>query len=181
MANTVSTEKMVRQLWARQQIHDALMRYSRGCDRCDKDLIRSAYHPDGHDDHGMFKGSPADFADWADNFHQTICTGTAHCILNHLVEFDANDENIAYGECYVLGWLRTKETDILGMGRYLDRFECRDGDWRIAHRTTLLDWQRIDPISSIPTMTLDILAGQRSRSDPSYQILPSGRMASPVR
>src|SRR3546814_19209297 len=32
--------------------------------------------------------------------------------------------------------------DILIGGRYIDRFERRDGVWRIAHRTGLLDWRQ---------------------------------------
>jgi hypothetical protein len=32
------------------------MRYSRGIDRLDRDMLLSAYHPDAIDDHGMFVG-----------------------------------------------------------------------------------------------------------------------------
>jgi hypothetical protein len=39
---------------ARKQIHDALMRYCRGIDQMDRDLILSAYHPGARDNHGTF-------------------------------------------------------------------------------------------------------------------------------
>jgi len=165
----------VKELWSRKEIYEAALRYCRGCDRCDKELIRSAFHEDGFDDHGQFKGSPTEFADWADNLHRNLCTNTAHCVLNHLVEFEPNDPNIAYAETYVIACLRTHKTDIVAMGRYMDRFECRNGCWRIAHRTTLLDWQRVDPIGSSPTMTMDIVAGLRSRADLTYSLFPSTR------
>ena len=40
-----------RNLLARQQIHDALMRYCWGIDRGYLDLIRSAFHEDARDNH----------------------------------------------------------------------------------------------------------------------------------
>jgi SnoaL-like domain len=43
MADFSSQE--VRELLDKQAIHEALMHYCRGIDRCDEDLIRSAYHP----------------------------------------------------------------------------------------------------------------------------------------
>ena len=55
---------VLRELLDRQEIHDCLMRYSRGVDRLDPDLIRSAYHDDAIDDHGMFVGTRDEFVDW---------------------------------------------------------------------------------------------------------------------
>jgi hypothetical protein len=34
------------ELSARAEIHDALLRYCRGLDRVDMDLVRGAFHPD---------------------------------------------------------------------------------------------------------------------------------------
>src|SRR5690606_8703026 len=36
----------------REAIHTVLMRYCRGVDRLDRDLIASVYHPDAYDHHG---------------------------------------------------------------------------------------------------------------------------------
>jgi hypothetical protein len=33
-------------LMDKQEIHDVLMRYCRGIDRCDEELLRSVYHPE---------------------------------------------------------------------------------------------------------------------------------------
>ena len=49
-------EAAIDELLAKQEIRDALMRYSRGIDLLDPDLVKSAYHPDAYDDHGTFKG-----------------------------------------------------------------------------------------------------------------------------
>ena len=43
-----------------QAIRDVLSRYARGVDRCDLGLLKSAYHPDGYDDHGFFKGNASE-------------------------------------------------------------------------------------------------------------------------
>ena len=36
-------------------------------------------------------------------------------------------------------------------GRYVDRFERRDGRWRIAERTFVLDWMRTRPCGTTAT------------------------------
>ena len=46
----------------KQEIRDVLMRYGRGVDRLDEDLLRSCYHDDSFDDHGHWKGNGQDFA-----------------------------------------------------------------------------------------------------------------------
>jgi hypothetical protein len=44
-----------------QEIRDVIYRYCRGIDRRDFDLVRSCYHPEAHDDHGVFRGGVDDF------------------------------------------------------------------------------------------------------------------------
>jgi hypothetical protein len=51
-------------LVAQQEIRDVLIRYTRGIDRMDADLVRSAYWPGAHDDHGAFRGSVEELIDW---------------------------------------------------------------------------------------------------------------------
>ena len=31
-------------------------------------------------------------------------------------------------------------------GRYVDRFERRDGEWRIAHRTVFRTWDKVEHV-----------------------------------
>ena len=47
-----SLEEKVRVLVSKDEIRDVLMRYARGVDRGEADLITSCYHPDAVDDHG---------------------------------------------------------------------------------------------------------------------------------
>jgi len=46
-------------------IRDCLYRYCRGIDRADEAALRSAYLPDGTDNHGPYQGSASGFIDWA--------------------------------------------------------------------------------------------------------------------
>lgn len=55
-------------LLAKQAIAELVCRIARGVDRRDPELIRSAFHEDGTDDHGAYRGPAAGFAEWATSF-----------------------------------------------------------------------------------------------------------------
>ena len=40
----------------------------------------------------------------------------------------------------------TGKDDVFGI-RYVDRFEKRDGEWKIAHRVVATEWRRVDPVT----------------------------------
>ena len=68
-------EKKLRELIDRQEIWSILLRYARGIDRLDRDLIRSCYHDDAVDDHHTFVAKPDEFIDWAFDYslrYQTV-------------------------------------------------------------------------------------------------------------
>ena len=48
---------------AREAIREVAFRYSRGVDRLDADVMRSAYWPDAVDDHGRFVGNGWEFVE----------------------------------------------------------------------------------------------------------------------
>ena len=89
------------------------------------------------------------------------------------------DGNTAYVETYVWTFVRfqddDKDIDTFSGGRLMDRFEKRDGEWKIAHRWTILDWNRDTP--SIEGWCLGLFdfsqkgarAGLKGREDPSYE------------
>jgi hypothetical protein len=125
-------ESQVRQLVDRQQIGDCLVRYCRGVDRLDRELLLSVYHPDAVDDHGVFVGSAEGFADWAFAYHREHQMATHHMVFNHALDLQGDT---AHSEIYwqFFGENRIKP-DTLAFGRYIDRFERRDGRWAIAAR-----------------------------------------------
>ena len=178
-------QDMVQDLWDREQIRQCLNRYARGVDRLDRDLILSAYHPDAIDEHGKFVGGPVDFAEWVLEQQERVQLSHHHCLLNHSCEFDGDT---AYTETYytVFAMYREGQSFKMSGGRYADRFEKRNGEWKIAFRICLRDWAMMDErpdmndlgslSSTRGSLTPEVrafmnaagVASKRDRTDPSY-------------
>lgn len=178
-------ESGLRELQDREAIRACLARYARGVDRLDRELLLSAYHPDAIDDHGKFVGGPTEFADWVFGQHIGAHLSHQHCLLNHVCELDGDT---AHAETYFMFVAMNQQGPPWSMagGRYIDRFERRNGLWAIANRLAVRDWALldervdIDDQSSFTTtrasLTSEIrafmnagLAPRRDASDPSYQ------------
>ncbi|MEI4927160.1 nuclear transport factor 2 family protein, partial [Klebsiella pneumoniae] len=71
-------------------MRDTLARYCHGVDRGDREMIMSAYHRDGHDDHGGYKGDPAGFADYIIKKFDDAPEIGQHHITNVLIELDGD-------------------------------------------------------------------------------------------
>ncbi len=152
----------IEQLLAIEACREAARRYSYGLDRLDAEVMKSAYWPDGTDDHGVFVGNAWEFCDRCVGSHDRW-TWTAHTISNHRVEFD--DDSHARGELYVHATLFQEAERKLATfyGRYLDTYECRDGEWRIAHRVCV---HHGDFVQHVPdTMHLDVTVFRQSSFD----------------
>lgn len=160
-------DDVVRRLADEAAIRAAVHRYCRGVDRADADLTRSAYHPDATDDHGRYKGSAHEFAEYVNAAHATRWSSTMHVIANHLAEIDGDG---ADAETYVIAYLRRLDeprVDVVG-GRYLDRFERRQGEWRIAERSYLCEWSAVMDAAGSLIDAGGYVQGSRDRHDPSY-------------
>ncbi len=165
-------ERKLRELVDRQAIHDVILRYCRGVDRLDRELIVSAYHPDAIDDHGLFVGAPEAFADYFSAFHASQQSATQHIITNHACELDGDT---AHCETYWLFAAMNREGPALslGGGRYIDRMERRGGRWAIAQRKCLYDWQGVPGDYDLSPAQIEKMLGAgpatRDQSDPSYE------------
>jgi hypothetical protein len=160
----------VQALVDRQAILDCLTAYSRGIDRHDRALLLSAYHDDAQDDHGVFCGTAAEFADWAIDYHGKYQLGHHHYILNHRCELDGD---VAHTETYYLfAGLNREGPPVLSGGRYIDRFERRFGRWAIADRRCLIEWTGYLGDPGFPAEYLAALGSggivARDKSDTSY-------------
>src|SRR5690348_17647349 len=62
-------QRDVRYLQARTEFLDCICRHARGHDRHDIDLLTSAYHPDGVDEHGDAINAGPEYAQWANKTH----------------------------------------------------------------------------------------------------------------
>jgi len=160
----------IEELVAHHEIRDVLARYTRGIDRMDRELVLSCYHAGAYDDHGAFQGTAEEFADWVAEALSYFDT-TTHFLGQQLVELEGDR---AHSETYCVAYHRRAARDgeeghDLWMGlRYVDRFERRDGEWRIADRRCAFDWTRHDPITEEWQLPPEALSGSRDRNDPVY-------------
>lgn len=125
----------------RQAIVDCLHRYARGLDRRDEDLLRSAYHPDAVEDHaGGYVGGLDGLVDYLFGVHEQFA-GYQRYVTNTTVDIDGDQ---AHSESYFLSVINNGAAKggrvMLSGGRYVDRFERREDDWRIASRVVVLEW-----------------------------------------
>jgi hypothetical protein len=174
MTSVVDQSALLEELKARTEISEAVTRYARGCDRCDRDSVLAAFHPGAFVDYTVFSGSPEEFCDWMIPMHLNAYVWTTHLIVNHLIEFDATRSRAA-GEVYVQATLRFEKDgelyDLHGMGRYFDQYEPRDGVWKMTSRRTVVDSERTVrvPVENSTALTESIgFAGSRDLDDPSY-------------
>lgn len=150
-------------------IQRALVRYCRGVDRGDEELIRSAYWPDATDDHGAYKGSAAEFASYVVRALNARALATQHGLGQVTIELSGT---LAHVESYVVARHKAQRDGKLVLetfgGRYVDRFEKRAGEWRIASRQVLHDWSKLEEIArEYPNDAFE--QGRRSREDASYR------------
>lgn len=162
--------KFIKQQKDRADIQACLLRYTRGIDRHDRELMLSAYWPDAFDEHGVAEGHAAEFVDWAMGWHHEFQTKHHHIIANHTLELDGDT---AHGETYYIFWGENRQgPPTLAFGRYVDRFEKRDGEWRIAHRVCVNDKTGTFNAPELPESFQELLAksgpSRRDREDVSY-------------
>jgi ketosteroid isomerase-like protein len=168
MAIDANTAADLRMLLDKQEIHEVMMRYCRAVDRVDEELLRSVYHPDAIDNHGLFNGKASEFVPWCINQLRQAYSATQHFIGNELIEVQGD---VAWCEFYFVAYHRYERKgeprNMSAGGRYVDRFERRDGRWRIAERNVVVDWQRVDKVHEPDVSGLTL--GLRSRQDPAYR------------
>ena len=173
-----SKEQSLQNLVDKAEIEDALRRYTRGVDRGDWDLVRSLYHPDAYEDHVEYKGNVDELIAWLKDRFATVQNGLHH-LGNCQIEFAGPD--LALVETYYVTqrlrpptvgeWADPGPQDATcwhSMGRYVDRFERRNGAWRVAHRTVVLDARYTTHAFNAVRTGLGAW-GARDRSDPLYQ------------
>jgi len=169
---TVTPDRLARldDLLNRQDILDCQLRFSRGMDRFDRELFLSAFHSDATCAAGPFVGGIVAMYEWAQKLHEHGQSATHHNLLNHTCEIDGD---VAHTETYYLFVGRNRDdSNWIAGGRYIDRVERRNGEWKIALRTNAIEWSGLVPTLPIPFADIpDInLNGtpSRSKQDPSY-------------
>jgi hypothetical protein len=164
-------ERKLQHLLDRQAIYDAVARHARGCDRHDAEVLTSAYHPDGIDEHGFAVNPGPGYAAWANAQHSAGSLQNMHHITTHLCDIDGDH---AHAETYVIGLFLNPDgkTARLIAGRYADRLERRDEEWRIALRRTTVEVLMTGDASILMSSgfaKLGYLKAMRDKRDVSYQ------------
>lgn len=144
----------------RLAIQDTMHRWCRAIDRLDFSGIRDVFHPEATDNHNFYSGDIDGLIEWIRERHKAI-TFSMHLVANQLIEFAA--PNLALSETYIwciqrypseakaaLAALTGGQVgaegvgmDLMACSRYVDRFEKRNGAWRILKRTVVTDWKTI--------------------------------------
>ena len=154
-------DQALQMLLDKQAISELSCRYMRGLDRLDADLLRSVFWEDAFCEYGFMNGGAGDFIDFAIS---ALCDheSNQHMIGNTLIEVEGDE---AFGEVYFHAYHKVKSEsgfdDLIVAGRYLDRYESRDGVWKMAYRSERVDWSRTTPTQ-----------------DPYYQMMPDSLFGS---
>jgi ketosteroid isomerase-like protein len=164
-------QRNVRYLLDRTEILDCISRHARGCDRHDVDLITAAYHDDGVGEHGFATNPGPDYGEWANKTHAETSQVHIHNVTTHTCEIDGDT---AHAESYVivvLSGVDGKSAQFV-TGRYLDRLERRDGQWRIAVRRGTVEGMFLGDARVLQSSFFKekgYLVGTRDRHDLSYE------------
>ena len=151
----------------RARIDDALRSYCRGIDRLDAASVEAAFHPGAVlVDYGP---TPTTIETFVTNALASLgrrFVATQHRLSNVTVEVDGDAARV---EAYVHA-THVEVTDTgrrlhTFLGRYIDRFERREGDWRIVHRTLRNDWSSVQDMGE-PMSGSYVPSGRAGTPDP---------------
>ena len=155
-----------------QAIIELGCKYARGVDRGDPDTIMEAFHEDASILAGVFNGPAKAFAVEVTKTLDTVSPRVMHSVSNHWVDINGDS---AVGESYVLAYqcvVGAEPQDVLTGGRYIDKYERRDGVWKIAQRSFVMDWTTSSPSKNLleSGMFEGMTQGQRGKSDPVFAL-----------
>jgi hypothetical protein len=164
MATTTDRDAAIQQMLDQH----VLMRYCRGVDRRDVELLSSCYHPDAFDDHvgQTYTGETVaqGLVDWMD----AIMTVTTHNITTFNIEVRGDEAGSeSYTTSVHLTTMFGEEQTLMSIARYVDRFERRNGEWKIANRLVVAEFSGQVAMQRNP---FDSMA-RKDRRDPSYTVL----------
>lgn len=164
-------ESQMQELLDRQAIIDCIKRNARGNDRFDAAMTASSYHDDGLHEVGQNRVPGSGYGAHANAAHGKLFDANLHNVTMHTCEIDGL---VAHAESYSLGMFLDKggETGRVLAGRYIDRLEKRDGNWRIVLRRSTVEIA-LEGKATLPTGAplpgSGYLRGNRDKTDPSYE------------
>jgi hypothetical protein len=175
MSKSELSNRAMQDLLDREAIRECLYRYCRGVDRGDEMALRATYWKDATDRHGPYQGTASGFCDWA--MESLKSAGRMiHMIGNIMIELHG-DRALAESYFHAVQEDRkiaNEPKEVILYGRYIDRFEKRGGEWKVAARTVVYDWSRTSPIEATTEIEMFGTArrplGSRYPADTLYEV-----------
>ena len=177
-------DNAVETILAECRIRDVIARYTRGVDRRDEDRIRDCYHPDAVTHYGVFDGNLDKFIPWVLAYVAEY-SNTMHFLGPSIIDWpNGRLSSVAIVETYAIA-LHQKDggdqrENWVGGIRYIDRFErrmesadsaCSADSWKIAERTVVGEWLRIDPTENHRRFRKPMPTGRTGPDDTIFRLL----------
>jgi hypothetical protein len=170
---TASDDPLLREMLDEYQLRKLVHGYCRAVDRGELESLKDMYHHDAEDVHGGFSTGSAD------DFIGRLAAARPHLrSMQHnvtTVNF-AIDGSAAEGEIYTIAThtlnAGDRDVDVIVGGRYLDKYEKRDGTWGFIERSIVTDWAHVNDPSTVEfghPITRDTPRGSPGADDPSHQ------------
>ncbi|WP_185267073.1 nuclear transport factor 2 family protein [Halopseudomonas xiamenensis] len=164
--------ELLEQVEAKQALRLLNARFARAFDRMDRCLMVSCWTGDAQIDWGSHQGDVQPFVIASTSSDDTL-EKTFSSLSNEYFEVDGDQ---ARGEVYVINVSTVvadgQRTDRLIGGRFLDHYRREQGEWKIARRTFVHDWNMNHPATaSDEGMFALFKRGERSKDDPAYALL----------
>jgi hypothetical protein len=168
-----ATEALLQEMLDDFELRKLVHSYCRAVDRGDLTKLRALYHHDAKDAHGAFStGSADDFLDELAAARPYLRSMQHHITT---VNFAISGDR-AEGEIYTIAShtfrAGDRDVDVVVGGRYLDKYEKRDGTWKIIQRTIVTDSAHVNDPSVVDLshpIARDTLKGSPDADDPSHR------------
>jgi hypothetical protein len=186
----------LKELLDQRDIERVLATYARAVDRQDVELLKSCYHPDAINHNAVSRANAWEFAETLLPLMRKLFSATMHHVTHTDVRVRGSEAAV---ESYFIAWhlvvggydeivtmfgaayadaMQSAGTldgghDFVGGGRYLDRFERREGIWRIAERNVTMEWNHYGPVThGSPESLFGRMPAwaRRDRTDPVYRL-----------
>lgn len=138
----MAIDPTLQELADRAAIRNVMIRYARGLDRRDFDLVRSCFTDDAYAD---YRGR---VSSGLDNIIESLSRidrfqGTTHFMGDQLIDIQGDTAEVeTYAIDYLLYTLEGTQYLSTGGLRYEDKFVRQDGKWLVRHRVMYVDWRR---------------------------------------
>ncbi len=175
----------------REAIRDVIGAYAHAIDRRRWDMMEQLFHIEATFGFGEISGSWKDFVASARAIIDP-CLATQHQLGQVQFAFaeGPGGEVLCHTETYMTAVHTVPagypETDVFPdrsriysaviAGRYVDRFECIRGDWRIMHREGLYDWREFREVDGVDLSQMPAgSCGYHDDRDPSFPVVERWR------